>query len=260
MAAQTKLTGISSGQLKKSNVPHGVHQIEVLDFTHARWSAKKADVSASVQLEVGVLGANPGTSINAYIYEKNLNRPDILLTRLVLKVNGQSATTSWTYPAKQWHNQTPSQHATNPVYYFRCYSDDFAGNVIQSPVITFYKDLTIEVVDTKGRAVPNAKYVVLLGTKELLTGVTDSTGKIMLLEVPLGVHTIKFVNDPFITPKSPLRVDSPFESRKYRIDFIGENKFYKHDYVVRCGHQFLATIGMLSTLHIMRWCSRMILP
>jgi hypothetical protein len=33
MAAQNQSTGISSGQLKKSNVPQGVHQIEVLDFT-----------------------------------------------------------------------------------------------------------------------------------------------------------------------------------------------------------------------------------
>jgi hypothetical protein len=232
MAAQNKSTGISSGQLKKSNVPQGVHQIEVLDFTHAKWSAKKSDVSASVQLEVGVLGAKPGTSINVYIYEKNLNCPDILLTGLTLKVNGQTAITSWIYPANRWQNQTPSQHATNPTYYFRCYSNDFSGKVTQSPVITFYKDLTIDVVDTKGRAVPNAKYVILLGTKELLAGVTDSAGKIKLPEVPLGVHMIKFVNDPFITPKSPLRIDSPFESRKYLIDCIGENKFYKHDYIV----------------------------
>ena len=237
MAAQNKSTGISSGQLKKSNVPQGAHQIEVLDFTHAKWSAKKSDVSASVQLEVGVLGAKPGTSINVYIYEKNLNCPDILLTGLTLKVNGQSATTSWTYPAKRWQNKTPSAHSTNPTYYFRCSSNDFSGKVTQSPEIMFYKDITISVVDTKGRAVPKAGYIILLGTKEHLSGVTDSSGKIKLPKVPLGVHTIKFIKDPFITPKSPLKVDSPFESRKYPINCFGDNKFYKHDYVVRCGHK-----------------------
>ena len=233
MAAQTKSTGISSGQLKKSNVPLGVHQIEVFEFIYAKWSAKKSDVSAAVQLEVGVLCGSLGASVTAYIYEKNLNCTAMLLIGLTLKVSGQAAITSWMYPANRWSKLISSEHATNPTYYFRCYCNDYPGKFIQSPEIMFYKDLTIEVVDTKGRAVPKAEYVVMLGTKEHLSGATDSTGKITLTKMPLGVHTIKFVKDPFITPKSPLKVDSPFESRKYLIDCFGENKFYKHDYVVR---------------------------
>jgi hypothetical protein len=231
MAGQIK-SGVSAGQHKESNVQQGTHEYKIYDFTHAKWGVAKSDIGTDVQLEIGIVGAPSGTVLSITILKRDVGKTDSVFDIISTQASGDTVTRQWTFPRSKWSSNAPS---TYPQFYFKC-SNHLTGKCIQSGMLEFYKNVTISVVDMNNRPAANEPYKIVMGTSQILSGQTDSNGKINLQRLTLGQHFIKFVNNPLITPKKMMKIDSPFVVSKYPIDFFANQTFYKNEYVAYCSH------------------------
>jgi hypothetical protein len=80
-------SGVLAGQIKRSGVQKGNHQVTLRGIVNAQWSQKKANVGDEMQLNIDTLGVEDGETATIEIYIRDGNYADHLLETIECQVS-----------------------------------------------------------------------------------------------------------------------------------------------------------------------------
>jgi hypothetical protein len=202
-----QVKGTLGGNLRKTGVPEGNYEIQLIGFTEALWSVSEANVGEKVKLSVGSFGLESGTPIVFSIIKKDISGPEYFITYIDAKIEDNKAEAEWELPEdtevkSEYKTDTEKKEKySNPEYYFLAVSD----YVTARSGYLYYKDsIEITLKDEDGNGVADQEYRLTLSTGEIRTGKLDGNGYAKEENIPPVSSNIEF-------PDMPIHIESETE-------------------------------------------------
>jgi Bacteriophage probable baseplate hub protein len=176
----TRYTGTvgSDGNIHHDNLPAGDCQIIFKRLTNAHWEADMVKVGDEMRLLVDCPAHDEGDAVTFEIYKQFKEGSDDIITTLNGTVNEQSqADATWTY------EYVEEDEGTKPKFVFKAK----AGSLeIMSDALTVVDVFEADLTDSDGQSVTNRKYILTLPDGSTREGISDSDGKVVEEELPVG--------------------------------------------------------------------------
>ena len=190
-------TGSLSGEVKKSGVKEGDHEISLQAITKAEWSKPKARDGEKVKMLVETAGIEDGEKASFEVWERNASKAD----RLVFStdeshVDGDKAESEWTYEYPSGGTDGLDQASRgycSPSYYFTIIID---GIVSRSGLLDYKDYMEIELRDDEDKPVKRQPYELRLSSGEIRRGTLDDNGYAKEEKIPPGRCHVEFVDKP----------------------------------------------------------------
>jgi len=187
-ADNKKIKGTIGGQLKKTGVKEGSHEIQLKGITAAEWSVSEAKVGEKVKLSAESFGLESGTKAIISIFLKDSNSSDKLFEVLETKIDSDKIKTEWEFKVDEKlldiQNTEKKQGGYSlPEYYFVVKADSYSAH---SGFLRFKDYIELELKDEDGKAAAGASYKLYLSTGEIREGKLDSSGYVKEENIPPG--------------------------------------------------------------------------
>jgi uncharacterized Zn-binding protein involved in type VI secretion len=185
-----------AGQISKSGVPQGSHEISLSAIASAKWSVADAKVGDKVKLLVETCGIDSGTPATLGIFIRDGNFGDRPLAKIDTKINNDKIEEEWVFQVDDEYLKTQRQKLetggySSPLFYFIVTSNDISG---RSKLLKICDWIEIKGFDDDGNALGGAKYRVLCADGRVIEGKLDSSGYAKVDKIPPG--QVKVLIDP----------------------------------------------------------------
>ena len=168
-----------------------------------KWSAKEARRGEVVTLSADARGVRDGTGVTLTIYEHDTDGVHDKIVELAAAARDQKISLDWKYEYFEDTDEIPTDEelkkygkSYNPPEYF--FAVKVEGNKFgkkQESGLLLFKDwIEVELLDSGGRPVPNADYILRLPDGAEKRGQLDGDGKARVEDVPPGKFKIVFPN------------------------------------------------------------------
>jgi hypothetical protein len=168
-----------------------------------KWSAKEARRGDIVTLSADVRGVRDDTDVTLTIYEYDKDGVHDRIVELAAKAKDQKVSLDWKYEYFEDTDEIPTDEelkkygkSYNPPEYFfaiKLEGNEF-GKKQESGLLLFKDWIEVELLDSGGRPVPNADYILRLPDGTEKRGQLDGDGRARVEDVPPGAFKIVFPN------------------------------------------------------------------
>ncbi|RKX26057.1 MAG: hypothetical protein DRP45_04520 [Candidatus Zixiibacteriota bacterium] len=186
--------GLLSGNIKKTGVTEGDHEIELCGILDAQWSVKEAKVGDKVKITAKTTGIKSGESVAIQVFVKDANFADRLFDSLEAKVQSNKIEIDWELKV----DEKLEEHAdykeglgrySVPFYFFVVHVSDLR----QTSGLLKYQDwMELELTDEDGEAIGGTQYTLYLPSGETRTGKLDSDGYAKVEQIPPGKVNVTY--------------------------------------------------------------------
>ncbi|MCK4656102.1 MAG: hypothetical protein KAT85_03700, partial [candidate division Zixibacteria bacterium] len=189
-------TGSLSGEVKKSGVKEGDHEISLQAITSASWSTKTAKVGETVQLQADISGFDSGTEAVFQIFKQSTSAADEQMDTVKAESSGDKVEADWQFEY-QGDTGNPSLGKkragkySNPRFYFIV---DVDGSRARSGVLEITDSLKIVLKDENGNPIADEEYVVHFANGEVRRGTLDQNGEAVENRIPTEKSRVVFPN------------------------------------------------------------------
>ena len=189
-------TGSLSGEVKKSGVKEGDHEISLQAITSASWSTKTAKVGETVQLQADISGFDSGTEAVFQIFKQSTSSADEQMDTVKAESSGDKVEADWQFEY-QGDTGNPSLGKkragkySNPRFYFIV---DVDGSRARSGVLEITDSLKIVLKDENGNPIADEEYVVHFANGEVRRGTLDQNGEAVENRIPTEKSRVVFPN------------------------------------------------------------------
>jgi len=186
--------GALTGEIKKTGVKEGDHEIVLKAIVKAQWSVDKAAVGDKVKMICETVGIESGEEARLEIFIKDNNFADHLLHTIVSKVDGDKIEEEWELEINEelvGDQETKEQKGgySSPMFFFRVTSDGISS---QSGLLTYKDYIEIELRDEEDKPVKGALYKVFLPNGVIKQGKLDDNGYAKVENIPPGKVKITY--------------------------------------------------------------------
>lgn len=196
------IKGTLGGKLKKTGVPEGNYDVKLRAVTNAAWSKKQARDGEKVKMSAEVFGFESGTKAKIEVWEKDANKPDKLMSTIEdVEIKGDKVEAEWQYEYVDEEDDTsegPKQQGgmtyESPSYYFTVKVGD---SQVRSPALGYKDFVELNLNDSDGESIADARYRVFLSDGEVREGKLDGDGYAKIENVPPGKWGVEFPEYPF---------------------------------------------------------------
>lgn len=189
-------SGTLSGEVKKSGVEEGDHEISLKAITSASWSTNSAKVGETVQLQSDISGFDSGTEAVFQIFKQSASSADEQMDTVKTESSGDKVEADWQF---EYRGDTgvPSlgkksaEGYSNPRFYFIV---DVEGCRARSGVLEITDSLKIVLKDENGNPIADEEYVVYFANGEVRRGTLDQNGEAVEDRIPTEKSRVVFPN------------------------------------------------------------------
>lgn len=184
----------SDGRIRQDGINPGNCTVQLFLVHNARWSTDKARVGDKVKLAADVVGYPAGTKAVFEIWERDINSPDDLISKIEAKTQVDKVETEWEYQYIEDVDDIQTEEERKrgysaPEYYFIVKVE----NSKAKSGLLGYKDwIEIELRDEDGKPVANEEYILYLSNGVIRKGRLDGNGYKKEDNVPPGNYNIRF--------------------------------------------------------------------
>ena len=176
---------------KKSNC---LYVYPTVQIKNCKWDKKEARRGDILKLTADILNVYEGTEAEIHIMEHDQDGAHDFITKFPAIVKNKKIAAEWEYEYYEDTDDIPTHEETEkgynpPEYFFRVI---IAGVSADSNLLEFRDFIELELIDSKGRPIANAKYEVLLPDGTELSGSLDSSGKAVIQDVPPGFCWVNY--------------------------------------------------------------------
>jgi len=187
--------GVVSGRISRTGVVEGNHEISIMAITKAAWSKNKARDGEKVNMQVETAGFEDGTPARLEVWERNLNRPDVMVVSMDdIQVSGGKVESEWEYKDPEGGTEALDQKAATynlPSYYFIVKID---SATTRSAMLDYKDYIEIELRDDEDNPISDVEYVLYVATGEIRRGTLDSDGYAKEERIPPGRCHVEFTD------------------------------------------------------------------
>ena len=185
------MRGPLTGQVKKTGVKEGSHEIALRAITRCAWSEKAARDGDKVKMQVEAAGVENGVTADFQVWQRDLNRADREIARFTdIPVSGGKAEVEWAYEYPEDESEVNRRPGYSyPKYYFVVQVE---GMKARSGILDYRDWIEFEMHDEKGHPLADEEYEVRFSTGEVRKGQLDSNGRARLEGIPTASHRVSF--------------------------------------------------------------------
>jgi uncharacterized Zn-binding protein involved in type VI secretion len=182
------------GQVKKSGLPEGDCEIQLIAVMAAEWSTESAKVGDTVTLKAKTTGIESGEKATLEIYIKDAKFADHMLTGIDTKVDGDKIEAEWELEIDEalledQEGKEKQGGYSSPLFYFIAK----AGGAMARSGLLKYKDyIELELKDKEDKPIGGAGYKVFLQNGEIRSGTLDKDGYAKVEKVPPGWSRVTY--------------------------------------------------------------------
>jgi len=189
-----KSQGPLNGQIKKTGVKEGDHEITLKAIVNAQWSTNKASVGEKVKLKCETTGIESGEKATLEIFIKDKNFADHSLHTINSKVDNGKIEEEWELEINQeltddQDNKKAKGGYSSPTFFFKVTSD---GVNARSGILTYKDYIELELKDEEGNPVKQAKYQVKMANGVIKEDKLDDNGYAKVENVPPGKVEVNY--------------------------------------------------------------------
>lgn len=185
--------GHLTGEIERTGVPDGNHEIKLRAVTKAEWSAEEAAVGDKVKMIVETAGIDSGEKAELQIFIKDANFADHLFETIETKVDSDKIEEEWelAIDEKLFEAQDYKEkiNYSSPYYYFVV---QVAGLKQRSKLLKFKDWMELELVDDDGKPAAKAGYKVFLPNGKIISGNLDDNGYAKVDKIPPGKIRVEY--------------------------------------------------------------------
>lgn len=191
-----QIEGPVVGEVKKSGVEEGDHEVKIEAITDARWSAEMAEVGEKVQINIKTAGIEDSEEAEIQVFVKDANYADRLFETIPAEVSGNKIEAEWELKIDEkllehQNDKTKIGRYSAPFYYFIVK----VANLQQKSGLLRYRDwVEFEAKDEDGNAIKGVNYKLTLPNGEIREGKMDN-GEAREEHIPPGKSKADFSLD-----------------------------------------------------------------
>jgi uncharacterized Zn-binding protein involved in type VI secretion len=197
-----EVKGALTGPIKKTGVKQGNYEIQLIAILNAQWSKKEARDGETLKMSAEAIGFESSAKAVFKVWEKDINAADKLITTIEgVEVKGDKVEAQWQYEyiddtedTPEGPNQDSRTKYQNPSYYFTVTIDDCRA---RSPILGYKDFVELQLEDSSGSSIANARYRVFLSDGEVREGQLDGNGYKKIEDVPTGKWGVEFPDYPY---------------------------------------------------------------
>jgi uncharacterized Zn-binding protein involved in type VI secretion len=183
-----KSQGPLTGEIKKTGVKEGNHEITLKAVVNAQWSIDKASVGEKVKLKCETTGIKSGEKAVLEVFIKDNNFSDHLLHTINSKVDNGKIEEEWELEINKelLEDQDGKEKKggySSPKFFFKVTSD---GINARSGILSFKDYLELEYKDEDGNPIGDVEYKLTLSNGVIKEGKLDKNGYAKIENVPPG--------------------------------------------------------------------------
>jgi hypothetical protein len=186
--------GNLAGQVKKSGVKEGDHEISLQAITKVEWSKKVAKVGETVKLLVEIAGFESGAKTVFQIFKRSVSSADELVDTIEASSDGDKVEAEWEFRYRgdagdPVLGKAQSGKYANPRFYFIV---DVEGRRARSGLLAITDELKIVLKDENGDPIGGEEYVVYFANGEVRRGTLDDNGEAVEKRIPPEKSRVEF--------------------------------------------------------------------
>jgi hypothetical protein len=187
------MRGPLTGQVKKTGVKEGSHEIALRAITKVEWSKTEAKVGDKVTLKVVTAGIDDGESVDFMIFIKDANFPDTVLDNLTAKVKSDKIEADWELQIDEKllkvQDGRHGKHYSAPTFY---YVVEAAGLRQRSGTLRYKDWMELQLDGEDGKPLANAGYTLRMPDGSVRKGKLDKDGYAKEENLPPGRIDVDF--------------------------------------------------------------------
>jgi uncharacterized Zn-binding protein involved in type VI secretion len=187
------MRGPLTGQVKKTGVKEGSHEIALRAITKVEWSKTEAKVGDKVTLKVVTAGIDDGESVDFMIFIKDANFPDTVLDNLTAKVKSDKIEADWELQIDEKllkvQDGRHGKHYSAPTFY---YVVEAAGLRQRSGTLRYKDWMELQLDGEDGKPLANAGYTLHMPDGSVRKGKLDKDGYAKEENLPPGRIDVDF--------------------------------------------------------------------
>jgi uncharacterized Zn-binding protein involved in type VI secretion len=182
------------GQVKRSGVKEGNHEIALKAVVKAEWSKKEAAVGDTVKMKVETAGIKSGAEAILEIFVRDANFADQMLETIKTKLDGDKIEEDWNLELSEKYlniQKGKEQRGgySSPSFYFRITVD---GIISRSGILEYKDYIELELKDEDDKPVKGAGYKLYLPNGGIREGTLDDNGYAKEEKLPPGRVRVSF--------------------------------------------------------------------
>jgi uncharacterized Zn-binding protein involved in type VI secretion len=186
--------GPLTGQVKKTGVKEGSHEIALRAITKVEWSETKAKVGDKLKLSAQLAGFESGITAEFLVYAKDTKSADRQIAGLTTETGTDKVEVDWVFKYGKGEGspdlgRTKLNKYSRPSFYFIV---DAGGIRQRSSLLQMADDLELELYDENGNPIKEEEYQVYSSDGKVSKGNLDKDGKATLKDVPAGKNRVVY--------------------------------------------------------------------
>jgi hypothetical protein len=179
------------GLSKKSNC---LYVYPAVQIKNCKWDKKEARREDILKLTADVLNVYEGTEAEIQIWEYDDDLAHDFITKFTAIVKNKKIEAEWEYEYYEDTDDIPTAEESEkgynpPEYFFRIF---ISGISADSELLEFKDWIEIQLLNSAGERIPNARYIIRLPDGSELRGQTNSNGIGREENVPPGKIRVEF--------------------------------------------------------------------